>query len=182
MPKKDGYDNWMNFGGNVFDYVDSGKKGSSSDFFSYIDTGENYGDYTERPKGKSRRGRPKISNNPNEFGISLQALGDVSGMSIENSYGLIKQGRKARRERVATFKQERDEKIIREGRKEGKVLKRGQHLESLYDRTKKIVKHKIAQRHTANTLKKYYHPKEKKPEREVRHERPQRFRHQRDMR
>lgn len=179
MPKNNGYDIFGT--GDFFKYLGSGKK-TSDDYMSYIDSGVNIGDYTQEPKGKSRKGRPRISNNPMEFGISLQALGD-SIMNAEISSGnAIRHGNKARKTRVKRFKEEREARIIREGRKEGKTLKRGQHLESYYDRTKKAIKQKIAQRNTTNTLKKYYHPKENKPEREERQERPQRFRHQRDMR
>jgi len=177
LPKKNGYDDWMNVGMDFSKYIGSGKKGSSDDFFSYIDTGENYGDYTERPT-KSRKGRPKISNNPNEFGISLQALGDASISSV----GSIQRGRKINRERRKKLNELYEEKRIKGYEKEGKILKRGQHLESYYDRTKKAIKQKIAQRHTTNTLKKYYHPKEKKPEREEKQEQSQRFKNQRDMR
>jgi len=189
LPKNNGYDDWMNVGGDFMKYIDSGKKGSSSDFFSYIDTGENYGDYTERPKGKSRKGRPRISNNPNEFGISLQALGDSVMYSEIQGGNAIRHGRAGRKKRLEREDEKYIEKLAPNERR--KYLKRkpeGFQQKYLHRETRptfrKIgekIKMKYKQRKATNQLKKYYHPKQKQ-EREEKQEQPQRFKNQRDMR
>ena len=174
MPKNNGYDNWMNVGGDFLDYVDTGKKKSSNDFMSYIDSGMNYGDYTEKPKGKggNRRGRPRISNNPNEFGISLQALGDSVMHSEIQAGNAIRHGTKGRKARKERYKKEKQADLKRRGLKEGPTLGR-----TIYEKVK-LAHNK---RRATNQLKKYYHPKPKK-EREEKQEELQRYKNQGDMR
>jgi len=98
----------------------------NKDFLSYVNSGDSqlYGDYTEKPKGKGRKGRPKISNNPLEFGIGLQAFGD-SVMNAEISTGnAIRHGTKARKLRLERREKKHQKELKEKGLKEGPTLGR----------------------------------------------------------
>lgn len=181
MPKKDpyGWGNFMDIGGDFLDFAKkdmgshSGPKNKG--FLNYVNEGDNqlYGDYTSRPVGRggNRKGRPKISNNPNEFGISLQALGDSVMYSEISAGNAIRHGNKGRKARKERYEKEKQEKLKARGLKEGPTLGR-----TIYEKVK-LANNK---RQVKNQLKKYYHPKPKREER--REEEPQRFRNQRNMR
>ena len=189
MPKNNGYDDWMNVGGNLWDYIDSGKKGSSNDFMSYIDSGMNFGDYTKEPKGRTRKGRPKISNDPMEFGIGLQSFGDSVMLSEISTGNAIRHGRAGHKKRMERNDKKYIEKLPERERE--KYLKRrpeGFQQKYLHRETRPVfkkigekIKLKYEKRKTTNQLKKYYHPKQKS-EKEEKQEEPQRYKNQGDMR
>lgn len=143
-------------------------------FLSYVREGDSqlYGDYTSAPKGKKqRKGRPKISNNPYEFGIGLQALGD-SIMNAEISTGdAIRHGSKARTKRIKAYKEIHEKELEKRHLREGPTLGRKLINE---------IKLRHNKRMTTRTLKKYYHPKQKS-ERSEKREEQQRFKNQKDM-
>jgi len=180
LPKKnEGFD-YLGVGGDFLEKANISMNGNmysgpqDKSFLSYVKEGDSqlYGDYTESPKGKGRKGRPKISNNPHEFAIGLQAFGD-SVMNAEISTGnAIRHGSKARKKRKERYEKEYQKKLKEKGLKEGPTLGRKLINE---------IKLRHHQRKTAKVLKKYYHPKEKQ-EREEKEEEPMRFKNQKRYR
>lgn len=173
---------YMNIGGDFLSYVDSGKKRNSNDYMSYIDQGMNFGDYTEKPKGKGRKGRPKISNNPYEFGIGLQAFGD-SVMNAEISTGnAIRHGNKARKARKERYNEERQRKLKERGLKEGPTLGRKLYDELKSRNTKRKIKKQIMNPKYRHILQK----EESKPDQSRKNEseeiQSQRYKNQEDLR
>lgn len=152
MPKNNdpyGWGNYLDVGRDFLSYVDKGKKGSSNDFMSYIDQGMNFGDYTKPPKGKSRKGRPRISNDPTEFGISLQSLGDSIMQSEISTGNALRHGSKGRKKRKERYEKEHQTKLKEKGLKEGPKVGR-----VVLDK----IKLAYNKNRTKNQLKKYYHP------------------------
>lgn len=87
MPRKnknDPFDYMAYMDDNNVNFFKQGDIGGN--FLNFNQDNTNFGDFTSKPKGKQRKGRPKVSNNPEEFGTGLQYFGSAlmrSEMDIE---------------------------------------------------------------------------------------------------